>query len=109
VKAWLLELEDEHFEAIERLWNEAKAGELRRSLNAEAVLVLPRNYGWGMRNPQDTIWGFWGPDAKSPQIWEISRKLLSQYEYRLDMIYDDPNFQNKGGYSYVYFWNSTIY
>jgi hypothetical protein len=102
-------LEDEHFEAIERLWNESKAGELRRSLNAEAVLVLPRNYGWGMRNPQDTIWGFWGPDAKSPQIWEISRKLLSQYKYRLDMIYDDPNFQNKGEYSYVYFWNSTIY
>jgi hypothetical protein len=103
-------LGDEHFEAIEKLWNEIKNGKItHRSIKAEAALILPRNYGWGMRNPHDTIWGFWGPDEKSPQIWEISRKLLSQYEYSLDIIYGDPNFQYIEKYSHVYFWNSTVY
>ncbi len=32
------------------------------------MLVLPQNYGWGMRNPNDTIWGFWLTDGKTLQI-----------------------------------------
>jgi len=103
-------LKDEHFEAIEKLWNEIKDDKItHRSIKAKAVLVLPRNYGWGMRTPEDTIWGFWGPDEKSPQIWEITQELLRQYEFSLDIIYEDPNFQYKGKYSKIYFWNSTVY
>jgi hypothetical protein len=103
-------LKDEHFEAVEKLWNEMKDGRITHgSIKAEAVLVLPRNYGWGMRTPEDTIWGFWGPDEKSPQIWEITQKLLRQYDFSLDIIYEDPNFQYKEKYSKVYFWNSTAY
>jgi hypothetical protein len=70
-------LTDEHFEALEKLWNEIQQNPRKTSeTQAEAVLVLPKNYGWGMRNPEDWIWGFWGPDEKSPQIWDNSRKLL---------------------------------
>ena len=103
-------LEDEHFEAIEKLWNEIEKGKITHaSIKAEAALVLPSNYGWGMRTPEDTIWGFWGPDEKSPVIWEITQKLLKQYGFSLDIIYDDPNFNYKEKYSQVYMWNSTIY
>jgi hypothetical protein len=103
---------DEHFEALERFWKDVMAVPNLRiihdSSQAEAALVLPRNYGWGMRQPDDKIWGFWGPDEKSPQIWELSRNLLSQYGIHLDIVYDDPAFPVTGKYPRIYYWNQTI-
>ncbi|MBN1244979.1 hypothetical protein JXA31_05245 [Candidatus Bathyarchaeota archaeon] len=102
-------LTDEHFEALEKLWSEVAQNPRKTSESqAEVALVLPRNYGWGMRHPEDRIWGFWGPDEKSPQIWEISRKLLSQYGTRLDIVYDDPAFPVTGKYSQIYYWNQPV-
>lgn len=102
-------LKSEHFEALQKLWNEATQKPRKADAGqAEAVFVLPRNYGWGMRHPEDWIWGFWGPDAKSPLIWENSRKLLSQYGTSLDIVYDDPAFPVEGKYSLIYYWNQTI-
>jgi hypothetical protein len=102
-------LTDEHFEALEKLWNEVKWNPRKASESqAKAALVLTKNYGWGMRHPEDWIWGFWGPDEKSPQIWDISRKLLSQCGTDLDIIYDDPEFPVAGKYSLIYYWNQTI-
>ena len=102
-------LKSEHFEALQKLWNEATQKTREADAGqAEAVFVLPRNYGWGMRHPEDWIWGFWGPDAKSPLIWENSRKLLSQYGTRLDIVYDDPAFPVEGKYPLIYYWNQTI-
>ncbi|MGE5188279.1 MAG: hypothetical protein ACM3JE_04555, partial [Betaproteobacteria bacterium] len=75
---------------------------------AEAVLVLPANYGWGMRNPDDTIWGFWGTDAKTPQIAMVMYKLLEEYSVKLDIVYEDYNYPAaEAGYRHVYYWNST--
>ncbi|MCW4008942.1 MAG: hypothetical protein NWF09_09690 [Candidatus Bathyarchaeota archaeon] len=102
-------LKNEHFEALEKLWKEiTQKPREATARQADAALVLPRNYGWGMRHPEDWIWGFWGPDAKSPLIWENSRKLLSQYGTRLDIIYDDPAFPVEGKYPLIYYWNQTI-
>jgi hypothetical protein len=102
-------MRDEHFSALEKFWNDIKDGKVVwGSINADAVLVLPRNYGWGMRNPEDTIWGFWGTDEKSPQIWELSRELISSYGFRLDIVYDDPAFPFAGEYAKVFNWDSSI-
>jgi hypothetical protein len=102
-------LQDEHFDALERFWNEVvQSSEVKHgSVEAEAVLVLPENYAWGMRNPEDKIWGLWGPDENSPQIWELSRNLLEQYGYGLDIVYSDPEFPAKGKYRQVFYWNQT--
>jgi hypothetical protein len=103
---------DEHFEALEKFWNDVMTESSLKTIpdasQAEAALVLPRNYGWGMRHPDDRIWGFWGPDEKSPQIWELSRKLLEQYGFNLDIIYEDPAFPVTGKYPQIYYWNQTI-
>jgi hypothetical protein len=103
---------DEHFEALEKFWNDVmtvpNVRTIHDSSQAEAALVLPKNYGWGMRHPDDKIWGFWGPDEKSPQIWELSRKLLAQYGTHLDIVYDDPAFPVAGKYPQIYYWNTTI-
>ena len=104
-------LTDEYFDKLEQFWNDVMVEHNRQAFpdysQAEAVLVLPSNYGWGMRRPDDRIWGFWGPDEKSPQIWEISRELLSQYDLRLDIVFDDPEFPVAGKYPQVYYWNQT--
>jgi hypothetical protein len=104
-------LQAEHFAALELFWkNVVTSGsrsvpDFRR---ADVALVLPRNYGWGMRTPDDKIWGMWGPDEKSPKIWEISRKLLSAYGLRLDIVYDDSAFPAAGKYNRIYYWNESI-
>jgi hypothetical protein len=102
-------LQDAHFDALERFWNEVvqSSAVKQGSIEAEAVLVLPENYGWGMRDLGDKIWGLWGPDEKSQRIWELSRNLLDQYGLGLDIVYDDPEFPVAERYPQVYYWNHT--
>ena len=102
-------LQQEHFVALEQFWNEVfKSSKVKHgSVKPEAVLVLPQNYGWAMRNPNDKIWGLWGPDEKSEQIWQVSRSLIEEYGTSLDMVYEDPQFGVEGKYSKIFYWNQT--
>jgi len=102
-------LNEEHFITLEQFWNNVvkSPNVTHGSTKAEAVLVLPQNYGWAMRNPNDKIWGLWGPDEKSQQIWELSRDLLEQYGTGLDIVYDDPQFPVESNYPQIYYWNQT--
>ena len=97
-----------HFEALQDFWNQVVTKSTPTSAHAQATLVLPYDYGWGMRRVNDKIWGFWGPDDKSPLIWNNTQMLLNKYGLLLDIIYDDPAFPIKGNYSKVYYWNQTI-
>jgi hypothetical protein len=97
---------DEHFEALEQLWNTVNHKKIDQ-IKADTVLVLPKDYGFGMRHPQDTIWGFWGPDENTQQIWNITKALQDKYDTRLDIIYDDPNYPLNNQYKNVYYWNNT--
>lgn len=102
-------LNDEHFDALKRFWNDVvqDQGAKQGSNRAEAVLVLPHNYGWGMRHQQDNIWGLWQPDEKSPQIWSTLQRLLTRYDTKLDIVYEDEAFSIAAKYSQVYYWNQT--
>ncbi len=106
-------LQDEHFYTMEKFSHDVMATSKMRTLSdqskAQAVLVLPRDYAFGMRYKDDTIWGYWPSDEKAPQVWNISRVLLGQYGLGLDIVYDDPQFPLAGKYSQVYFWNQTIH
>jgi hypothetical protein len=99
-------LTDDHFEALQKLWTDINEPTSQTS-EVEAVLVLPQNYGWGMRHLDDRIW-LWGPDEYSQQIWDISRQLIDQYGIKLDIVYDDPMFPVEGNYDVIYYWNQTL-
>ena len=101
-------LQEEHFLALERFWNRITTETDYASHEAQTALVLPRNYGWGMRNPNDTIWGLWGPDEKSTQVWNATRTLLTSYAPNADIVYDDARFSILNKYSTIYYWNSTV-
>jgi hypothetical protein len=103
-------LTEEHFAAMKTFWNFIHLNP-RGTINtedAQVALVLPKDYGWGMRTADDKIWGFWAADENASIIGESAVKLLQKYGLKLDIIYDDPQFNYTGKYKQVYFWNSTI-
>jgi hypothetical protein len=102
-------LQEEHFQALERFWNEAvqNPAEVHGDDNAETLLVLPENYGWGMRNPNDVIWGIWEPNATSNQIWTQVQNKLDHYGSKLDIVYEDPKLTVAGKYDDIYFWDKS--
>ncbi|MDR0373010.1 MAG: hypothetical protein LBI79_05585, partial [Nitrososphaerota archaeon] len=85
-------LQEEHFLALERFWKDVvqNPAVLQGGVKAEAALVLPRNYGWGMRNPHDTIWGIWSADDVSQEIWNQLQSKIDQYGLKLDIVFEDP-------------------
>lgn len=101
-------LTDEHFSAMQKFWNYAKKHprDLAKT-EGEIALVLPRDYGWGMRKPDDTIWGLWPADEDSPIIWQKLKTFTALYGLKLDIIYDEQTPFVKT-YSEKYTWNQTM-
>jgi hypothetical protein len=102
-------LTEEHFAAIEKAWNYVHSFP-RKTLNEgeQVALVLPKDYGWGMRSAEDKIWGFWPADESSPVIWDKMTRMIDRYGVRLDIIYDDARSGFGQKYKVIYYWNSTI-
>ena len=104
-------LKEEHFTAMETFWDLTRSPQNNRpeKVEGEVAFVLPKDYGWGMRQPDDSIWlPKWGPDDLSPLMWENMNKMIEKYDLRLDIIYNDTRFDFEEKYSEIYFWNGTI-
>jgi hypothetical protein len=104
-------LTEEHFEAIRKFRNYTSLNSRNKTSNTERVAyVLPENYGWGMRNPTDKIWGVWETDKKSPIIWKSLNKMITQYGYDFDIVYDSlwTRIFAKQHYNTLIYWNGTI-
>jgi hypothetical protein len=102
-------LQGQQFDAIQKFWKDVvqNPGETN-IVRGQDALVLPANYGWGMRNPNDTLWGIWPADNCSQQVWNAVQVSLSKYGSKLDIVYDDPAYPVEGRYQHVYYWNQTI-
>ncbi|MCL1977521.1 MAG: hypothetical protein FWG55_05410 [Candidatus Bathyarchaeota archaeon] len=100
-------LQGEHFQALERFWNDVVQNPKIKhgGIKAEAVLVLPQNYGWGMRHSNDNIWGIWQPDNTLQQIWTQLQNKIDQYGLKLDIVFEDPSHSTTWKYSNIYCWN----
>ena len=103
-------LTDKHFNAMEQFWSQTRNSP-RNTLSqtrGEVAFVLPKDYGWGMRHPDDKIWGLFPTDNMSLPIWNNMNTLTEKYGTKLDIIYDDPQFNTANKYQEIYYWNSTI-
>jgi hypothetical protein len=103
-------LTEDHLNVIKEFRDYVLANPQNKSSNVERLAyVVPDNYGWGFRNPQDTIWGVWNADAKSPIIWNKVNSLVQTYGNGFDIIYGSPWTHLFGRYHYdrLIPWNAT--
>lgn len=101
-------MQNEQFAALQRFWTDVVQNpKVTNNFASRVALVLPRDYGWGMRNRNDTIWGLWQPDNSSRQVWNAVQSSLTKYGSKLDIVYDDPAYPAADRYQHVYYWNQT--
>jgi len=104
-------LTEAHFEALKNFWNYAHSNPQNFGINqAKVAYVLPQDYGFGFRRPDDTIWGVFPPDELSEKIWLDSNNLVNVYGSRLDIVYNEAEFLNayRSCYEKLIFWNETV-
>jgi hypothetical protein len=77
-------------------------------LESNVAFVLPDDYGWGMRNQHDKIWGVWPSDNLSPILWDKMNKLIEKHGLELDIIYDNAQFNYEKKYRLIYHWDEII-
>jgi hypothetical protein len=105
-------LTEEHFDAIEQFKDYVSSNPQNESSNVQKIAyVLPENYGWGLRNPNDTIWGVWDVDENSQKIWDDINGLIEKYGYDFDIVYDSywTRFFANQHYDMLYFWDDNIH
>lgn len=100
-------LQDEQFNAIQRFWtNVVQNPKVTNNVKGQAALVLPSDYGSGLRSPTDSVWGIWQPDS-SQRVWNAVQTSLAKYGSKLDIVYNNPNFSTAGKYQRIIYWNQT--
>jgi len=104
-------LKEEHLAALRDFWEYAKDNPRTASqIDERVAYVLPKDYGYGFRGPNDKIWGLWEADDFSFDISTDLGSLIEKHRSNLDIIYDDELGANKlKYYSELVFWNGTRY
>jgi hypothetical protein len=108
-------LQPEHLDAMKQFWNYALSHQRPQKDPADTAYVLPRDYGFGFRGPNDNIWGLWYPngsspaDSLAPQIWSDANSLISTYGLKLDIVYETLSSDLAAALPYdrLIFWNGT--
>jgi hypothetical protein len=81
-------LTEEHFDAIERFSDYVTVTPQKDSSNTDRIAyVVPRDFGWGFRRENDTIWGIWDADGNATKIWRDINNLTQEYGCNFDIIY----------------------
>ena len=102
-------LKDEHFEALRDFKQYTVENPRGNEYSKDKVaFVLPKDYGYGFRGPDDKIWGLWEADAFSDELSVKLGFLLEQHGKKLDIIYDD-GLKLDSTYNKYVFWNGTVY
>ena len=101
-------LQKEQLAAIQKFWKDVVENP-RETNNVTAVdaFVLPTDFGGGLRNQNDNIWGLWPGNSTSQQVWSNLQTALGKYGSKLDIIYNDPAYPVGDRYQHVYPWNQT--
>ena len=104
-------LTDEHLAALQKFWTTLHTNPGSFGSNTPQVAyVVPADYGFGFRNPSDTIWGLFPADTLSQKIYTDVNTLSAKYGSRFDILYDEPQIITPilENYSEVFYWNQTV-
>lgn len=103
-------LTQDHFDALQRFWNTLHTDpDSFGSNKATTAYVLPTDYGFGFRSPEDSIWGLFPADALSPKVYQDVETLTTRYGAHLNIFYNEPETTTLlPNYQTVYYWNQTV-
>ncbi len=103
-------LTQDHFDALQRFWNTLHTDpDSFGSNKATTAYVLPTDYGFGFRSPEDSIWGLFPADALSPKVYQDVETLITRYGANLNIFYNEPEtITLLPNYQTVYYWNQTV-
>ena len=103
-------LTEEHFDALKRFWNTLHSNPSSFGLNnAQVAYIVPADYGFGFRKPDDIIWGLRPADDMSSKIYNDILALTGRYGAHLNILYDEPTIVSLvANYKEVFYWNQTI-
>ena len=96
----------EHLNSMRKFWNYVSAFPQPKQASKTAY-VLPEDYGYGFRGPDDQIWGLWEPDELSPKVWNDANSLLTSSGAKLDLVYETTELDREQQYEKLIFWNGT--
>jgi hypothetical protein len=95
-------------DAMEQFWQYVQANPRTISpVSDRTAYVLPEDYAYGFRGPQDKIWGIWQADNFT---WDLSNSLgafLEKYGENLDIVYPSETLQSVG-YKNITYWNAGL-
>lgn len=104
-------LTEAHLQAIKQFTRYAHENpRTNGSISERTAFVLPKDFAYGFRGPEDKIWGLWEA-SEDTSAFDISFQLgnlLEQHDNKLDVIYDDEVDYYRLSYSQYIFWNGTI-
>jgi hypothetical protein len=100
----------QHFEKMRQFWDITQIQPRPEDYPANIAYVLPPDYGFGFRGPDDKIWGKWSDDPISQRIWDEVNVLLQNQTLNIDIIYETKigSIPIDHPYNTLIFWNGTI-
>lgn len=105
-------LDQEHLNALRDFWIYISSNEPTNSgnENVKTAYVLPSDYGFGFRNPNDTIWGLWNDESQTQEIYNNVNNLIEKYGANFDILCDYPTLtaDTHNRYDTFVYWNGTI-
>jgi hypothetical protein len=101
-------LKEEHFEALEEFWQYTQTNPRNSNqIERRVAFVLPKDYGYGFRGPEDKIWGLWEDTVLSLEMSYHLGSYLEEYGMNLDIIYGNEITTTEIYRKYI-FWNGII-
>jgi hypothetical protein len=102
-------LQQGQLDAMKQFWQYVQANPRNISqVSDRTAYVLPKDYGYGFRGPQDKIWGLWPNDSLTLNILNGVATLMQKYGNNLDIVYPDGTQSvESAGYQNVIYWNDT--
>jgi hypothetical protein len=104
-------LKEEHFEVLKNFWGNITSNPQNfNSKQAQVAYILPRDYGFGFRRADDSIWGLFSNDSLSSKIYFDIENLTNRWGSQVDILYNEPEIIEPilHHYTQVFYWNQTI-
>ena len=95
---------------MKQFWQYAQANPRTTiPVSDRTAYVLPEDYAYGFRGPQDKIWGLWQADSLTLNISMSVATLMQTCGNNLDIVYPDgPQSVESAGYHNVVYWNDDF-